>query len=397
LSGKVLTHHYTEASLTEQAIGYWQKAGQNAIQRSAHVEAISHLRQGLALLETLPETPERTQREIDMHIALGASLIATKGWAALEVGETYTRAQHLCAPLDNPQQLFPVLRGLWSYYFTRAELQTAHALGEQLLALAHQAQDAAMLVAANRALGTTLFFMGAIASAHTHLAQGIALYDSQQHRALAFLYGEDTGVTCRCFADFTLWYLGYPDQGRVQMDEAVTLAQQVAHPFSLCFALGATALYHQFCREERCTQERADAVILLAKEQGFSYWMAFGAMLYGWALVHQGQAQEGIEQLTQGFRAFQATGAQIWRPYFLTLLAEAHGTIGEHETGLAVLTEALPLTETTGVRWYAPELYRLKGELLLQQSSDNQADAENCFQQAISIAQNQQAKSLDRH
>ncbi len=169
---ELLAHHYTEAGLTEQAVRYWHQAGQRAIERSAHVEAITHLRQGLALLQTLPETPERLQREVDMHIALGASLIATKGYAAPEVGQTYTRARQLCQHLEDPHQLFPVLRGLWNYYHVRAEFQTAHALGEQLLTLAQQVQDPAMLVAAHRALGTTLFYLGAVAAAHTHFAPG---------------------------------------------------------------------------------------------------------------------------------------------------------------------------------------------------------------------------------
>ena len=136
-----------------------------------------------------------------------------KGYAAPEVGETYTRARQLCQHLEDPHQLFPVLRGLWNYYNVRAEYQTAHALGEQLLTLAQQVQDSAMLVAAHRALGATLFYLGAVAAAHTHFAQGIALYDPQQHRASAFLYGEDAGVMCHSFAAWTLWYLGYPDQG----------------------------------------------------------------------------------------------------------------------------------------------------------------------------------------
>src|SRR5262249_233536 len=133
---ELLAHHCTEAGLIEQAVAYWYKAGQRAIEHSAHVEAIAHLRQGLALLQTLPKTPARTQQEVDMHIALGTSLIATKGYAASEVEQTYSHAQHLCAQLDNPRQLFGVLFGLWQYYLVRAELQTAHALGEHLLALA---------------------------------------------------------------------------------------------------------------------------------------------------------------------------------------------------------------------------------------------------------------------
>jgi predicted ATPase len=326
---------------------------------------------------------------------LGASLLATKGHAAPEVEQTYLRARQLCAHLDDPHQLFPVLRGLWNYSNVRAEYPTAHALGEQLLTLAQHTHDAAMLVAAHRALGATLFYLGAVASAQTHFAQGIALYDSQQHRSSVFLYGEDAGVICHSYAAWTLWFLGYPVQGRTQMDEALALAQQSAHPFSLSFALGAAAIFHQLRREERVTQERAEATISLAQEQGFLYWMALGAILRGWALAHQGQAKEGIEQITQGLRAFRATGAAILRPCFLSLIAEAHGMIGEPEAGLTVLTEALTLVDSSGERFYEAELHQLQGKFLLQQSLDHQAEAEACFHHALEVACSQQAKSLE--
>jgi predicted ATPase len=393
---ELVAHHYTEAGLTEQAVLYWHKAGQSAIQRSAHVEAITHLRQGLELLQTLPETPQRLQREVDLLIALGASLPAVKGYAASEVGETYTYAQQLCQHLDNPQQLFPVLRGLWNYYQVRAEYQTAHALGEQLLTLAQQAQDSVMLVAAHVALGRTLFYLGTVASAHTHFMQGIALYDPQQHRASALLYGEGTGVLCHSFAANTLWCMGYPDQGLTRSHEAMTLAQQLAHPLSLSFGLiFAAATSQQFRREVRFTQEYAEAAIRLTQEQGFPLWLAVGSMLCGWALAQQGKVQEGIEQITQGLTAYRATRAELNRPWCLSLLAEAHGTIGQPEAGLTALAEALALVDTTGERWYEAELYRLKGELLLQQSLGNSTEAETCFQHAITIAQNQQAKSFE--
>jgi predicted ATPase len=252
-----------------------------------------------------------------------------------------------------------------------------------------------MLPAAHRALGATLFFLGAPASAYTHLVQGIALYDPQQHRVHAFLYGEDTGVVCRSHAAWALWWLGYPAQGLVQSHEAVTLAQQRAHPFSLGYALSFAAFFHQFRREVRATQERAEATIILATEQGFPAWMAWGSLLDGWALVQQGEAQAGIAQLHQGLMAWRATGAVGSRSYFLALLAEARGILGEPEAGLAVLAEALTQVDTTGERVYESELYRLKGALLLQQHLDNQAEAEACFQQAIAIAHNQQAKSFE--
>jgi predicted ATPase len=392
---ELLAHHYTEAGLLEQAVGYWYKAGQSAIQRSAHVEAIAHLRQGLELLQTLPETPQRLQREVDMHIALGASLLAVRGYAASEVRETYTSAQQLCQHLDDPHQLFPVLRGLWSYYLVRAEYQTAYALSEQLLDLAQQVQESTMLVAAHRALGVTLYNLGAVASAQTHFTQGIALYDSHQHRASEFLYGEDAGLVCHSFAALTLWYLGYPDQGLARSQEAVTLAQQSAHPFSLSFVLTFTALFYQFRREGRATQERAAATIVLATEQGFPLWVAVGTMLCGWARAQQGQAKGGIEQINRGMMDYHATGAEHFRQYWLALLAEAHGTLGEREAGLAVLAEALTVVDKTGARLYEPELHRLKGALLLQQSWENQAEAESCFRHALDIARSQQAKSWE--
>jgi class 3 adenylate cyclase/predicted ATPase len=392
---ELLAHHFTEADLIERAIDYWQQAGEKAMQRSAHVEAIIHLDKGLALLKTLPETPEGLQREVNMLIALGASLRATKGTGAPEVGQTYLRAQHLCEHLEAPHQLFPILRGLWNYYSTHAEYQMAHALGEQLLTLARQAQDPVMLVTAHRALGATLLFMGAVTSAHTHCVQGMALYDPQQYRASAFLYGEDAGVVCHGYAAWTLWYLGYLDQGLARSYEVVTLAQQVAHPFSLSFALCAAAIFHQFRREVRCTQNYAEAVLSLTQEQGFPHLLALGSPLRGWALAQQGQVKEGIEQITQGLTAYRATGAENAQPYFLSLLAEAYGTMGQPAEGLMTLTEALTLVDKTGARWYAPELYRLKGALLLQQSSENHLEAETCFQQAIAIAQNHQAKSLE--
>jgi predicted ATPase len=359
------------------------------------VEAIAHLHQGLALLQTLPETRERLRREVDMLIALGVSLNATKSTAAPEVAQTYTRARQLCERLEDAHQLFPILRGLWNHYNVRAEYQRAHALGEQLLTLAQQVRDASMLVAGHRAVGTTLFILGAAASAQTHFAQGIALYDPTQHRTSTFLYGEDAGVVCRSHAAWTLWYLGYPDQALARSQHAVTLAQQIAHPFSLSFVLSMTAMFHQFRHEGHAVHEYAAVAITLATEQGFPYWMAMGSIMRGWALAQQGQAQEGIAQIEQGLRAFRATGSELLQPYFLALLAEAHGNMGQPEAGLTALAEALTLAETTGERWYESECYRLKGELLLQQNAANQAEAESCFAQAIAIAQSQQAKSLE--
>src|SRR5438309_6598503 len=178
-----LAMHFEQGRDYPRAIYYLQQAAENAVQRYANREALVHLTRGLELLKTLPATPARSQQELMLHLALGASLIATKGQAAPEVEQTYSRARHLCQHLAEPQQLFPILRGVWHYYHVRAELQTAHALGEQLLTLAQQVQDPAMLIAAHRALGSTLFSLGEIALAYTHHTHGMVLHDPQQHRA----------------------------------------------------------------------------------------------------------------------------------------------------------------------------------------------------------------------
>src|SRR5262249_44395696 len=290
---ELLAHHYTEAGLIAQAVDYWQKAGQSAVQRSAHMETISQLGTGLALLQTLPELPERTQREVDLLIVLGAALRATKGIAALEVGETYTRARHLCQHLAEPQQLFPILGGLCLYHGARAELQTAHALSTQLLDLAQHTQDPVMLVAAHRAVGTAFFYLGVVASAHTHFTQALALYDRHQHQAATVLYEELTGVTCCSYAALTLWSLGYPDQGLTRSHEALRLAQQMPHPHSLAIAVSFAAFWHALRREVRAAQEHATAAISLATKQGFALWRAFGTMFHGWTLAQQRQAQAG--------------------------------------------------------------------------------------------------------
>src|SRR5207249_11017999 len=146
---ELVAHHDTEAGLTEQAISYWHQAGQRAIERSAHVEAISHLTKGLELLKTLPQTPECRQQELTLHITLGVPLTATKGYAAAEVGKVYTRARELCRQLGESPQLFPVLFGLWRFYLQRAELQTARELAEQCLSLAERMQDPARLLRAH--------------------------------------------------------------------------------------------------------------------------------------------------------------------------------------------------------------------------------------------------------
>jgi TOMM system kinase/cyclase fusion protein len=408
---ELVAHHYTEAGLVEQAIPYWQKAGQRATQQSAYVEAIRHLRRGLELLKLVPDTPERARHELTLQAALGAPLQATKGWAAPEVEQAYTRARELCQQVDETQGLFPILWGLFLFYIVRAELQPGRELGEQLHNLAQSIQDPVLVLEAHLATGTLLFHLGELIPAREHLEQGIALYNLQQHRSLAFLYGTDPGVHCLSYASWVLWVLGYPAQALKRSQEALALAQELSHPFILAFSLDYAATFHQFRRERQTTQEQAAAAITLCAEQRFVYYLTCGSVLQGWALAEQGQGEEGVAQIHQGVAAFRAMGAGIRQPLYLALLAEACGKVGQAEEGLSALSEALMLVNKTGQCWYEAELYRLKGELTLKQfgvrssefglpnpqhpTPSPQAEAEACFQKAIEVARGQSAKSWE--
>ena len=210
---ELLAYHYTEAGLPEQAVTYWQQAGERAVERSAQTEAIRHLTKGLELVSTLPDTPARIHHELSLQITLGASLMAAKGYAAQEVEHAYTRARELCHQVGETPQLFSVLRGLWAYYLTRMELHAAVELGEQLLRLAHSAQSQSLLMRAHFALGQTLFHLGEFAAACTHVEEGITLVDPQRRSVRAM---PDPGLGCFCYAAWSQWILGYPDQGLQQ-------------------------------------------------------------------------------------------------------------------------------------------------------------------------------------
>jgi predicted ATPase len=392
---EVVARHCTAAGQDEAAIRYWQQAGQRALQGSAPAEAVAHLTQGLAVLTTLPETPARLQQELDLQVSLGLALRATKGAAAPEVERTYGRARALCAQLGDTPQLFPVLRGLMMYYLNRGDLQTATQLGEQLLRVAEAQPDPAPRLLAHFQLGNVLFYRGEPAAARTHLTQALALYDPPAHRALAVRYGLDLGVGAGSFLARVLWSLGFPDQALQHSQAARTLAEEVAHPYSLAQALVYAATVHQCRREVLAAHAQAAAARTLATEQGLASWVARGTVLHGWALAMQGQGEAGLAAIRQGLAADLAMGSTMWQPYFLGLLAEAYGAGGHPDEGLHALAEALAVMDTTGLRYYGAELSRLQGTLLLQQAVPDAAQAAACFQQALDVARHQQAKSWE--
>jgi class 3 adenylate cyclase/predicted ATPase len=392
---ELVAHHYTEAGLREQAMPYWQQAGQRALLRSANLEAVSHVTRGLEVLSTLPETHERAQQELALQIMLGAALGAIKGQMAPEAERTYARACALARQVGSPLELFPALWGVCYAHMARGQLQQARELAEEFLGLARQQHDPLLLAAGHRILGNIAWWQGELIEAQTHCRQGLAFYDPAQHRASAVSYGQDSGVYCGIIRALALWMLGYPDQALQCIEEALALARRLAHPFSVAQTLHFSAVLHQWRREPQAARAQAEAALALCTEQGITHYGAWSLLPRGWALAQEGEVAEGITQIRQGFAAWRAMGAGVAWPWWLALLAEACGKVGQLDEGLRALEEALAAAQHNEEHHYEAEVYRLKGELLLQEAPAHQEEAEKQFQQALDIARRQQAKSLE--
>ena len=321
---ELLAHHYTEAGLPEQAVRYWQRAGQHASDRSAYLEAISHLTTGIELLRTLPETPEHTQQALTLYIGLGAALLVTKGYGAPEVEHAYTQAYALCQQVGETPELVPVLLGLWRFYLARPQLHTAREIGDTLLHLARRTDDPALAVLAHYALGCPWLWLGALPVARQHLEEAIACYTPDQRHAPEFRIGHDLGVACRFYAAQILWLLGYPAQALARLHDALTLAHALSHPLSLAWMRCRAAIFFQVCRDVPAVLEQAEAAVALATAQGFPQWAAWGMIMRGWALAMQGQGEVGMVQVHQGIPPCGPPGqrctAPTYAPYWRTSL-----------------------------------------------------------------------------
>jgi predicted ATPase len=392
---ELLAYHYTAAEYWEHAVGYWQRAGTRAVQRSANTDAVQHLTRGLHLLARLPETPGRAQQELDLHLTLGIALVATKGQAASEVEQTYLRARALCTQVGDTPQRFLTLWGLQRFYRNRGALSTARELGEQLVGLAQRAGDPMQRLEAHDALGATLFALGDYAAARPHLEQAIVLTAPTTQRALALRHGIASGVRCLAVAANALWRLGFPDQAMQRSWEALALAQELAHPLSLMSAQYWAAWLHYVRREVSVVQALTDTLLTLATTQGFPLYVGYGTCWRGWALVMQGEGGAGLAQLRQGMAAILAAGHESARSLCLFLLAEASGHAGQVADGLDLVTEALTAFETSQRGDMLTEAHRCRGELMLRQALPEAAQAQAYFQQALAVARRQQAKSFE--
>ena len=385
-----LAHHYSLSDNADKAVEYLGRAGHQEMQR-AYADAVSDLSAAIDLLQKLPDSLDRANKELHLQLLLGGALSATKGWAAPEVERAFFRARDLCERLGDRPEVFFVVFGLWTVYFIRGELSKALEHAQQLLARGQN--NITLTLFAEWALGDTCFNLGELRLAKEHLEIALTLYDPEQHSPRVIPGGVDSRINCLSYIGMTLWQLGYPDQAIKACTEAVTLAQEMSHPFSLAAAEIFLTIVRQFRRETTSVQELAERTIALCEEHGLGLWLANATCMHGWAISEERRHEEGIPQLCEGLAVTHLIGNDLVRSYYLSLLAEAYQAAGRIDDGLATLEDAFAVMEKN--RGPETEIHRLKGELLLKQSNLNIDEAQSCFERSIEIARRRNAKSCE--
>jgi predicted ATPase len=387
---ELFAQHYAEAGLIEKSAAYWGKAGYRPAGRSAMAEAAAQFQKGIDQLALLQDTPERQRQELEFSSALGAVLQVVKGFAAPETGRAYARARELWEQLGAPAEFLRVPFGQSLYHMNRSELDLALRFDEDLRRLSRQRNDSAGLFLSHQSFGRNLLFSGRFALARSHLEEAIALYDPIFPRRLVHQSGTSPQMASQAFLGNVLFCLGYPDQALSRSNASIADARSLAHPPSLALSLSIGSRLLSLVGVNAALDERAGELIAVAIEQGFAYWRALGTAYRGWVTVKNGDVAEGISRLRIGSAAYRATGSEAWTPQIIALLAGACEIAGQIQEALTLLDDALQMIDRTEERWFAAELNRQKGQLLLQQGQAEAAEELYC--KALSIAQEQEAK-----
>ena len=395
---EVLAHHATEGGLFDDAVSYWYKAGLRANHRSAHDEAIAHLSKGLDLLAQLPESPARDDREIDLQLALGVPLAATRGYGSAEAIAAYTRACELCAELGSEtSKSFPALRGLCTGHRARGRMHTASALADQLIGIARQSGDPSLLLEAHHVNWTTQYALGKWRSVCEHTDQGLFLY-RPEHFSHAFVYsGHDSGVCAAAKQGVSLWMLGFPDQALARARESISRARQLPHPPSLQHALYHANVLHYFRRDAAAAREAAAARLQLAHE-GFPAWVPLYQTAVDLACPGPRERTAGAEPPSPQPRRRCQTKSSVTsreKAFVLCLFGCVCELAGEVDAGLNVLRPAISEAAATGASLWESEFNRLTGNLLLRAEAADFERSEAHYLRAIEVARDQQARCLE--
>jgi predicted ATPase len=399
---ELLARHCTEAGLIEKAATLWGKAGQRSLERSALVEAVAQLTLALDQIAALPATPALRREQIKLQVALITPLIHVKGYAAPETKAAEERARLLIdqaealgEPPEDPLLLFSVLYGFWVANALAFNGDVVRELAAQFLALAEKQEATAPLMIGHRNMGHSLLFTGDFAEGRAHYDQAIALYDPAAHRPLAMRFGQDIGVTILSYRSQALWMLGYPKAALAGSEQALKEAREIGQAATLMYALCVTGLTHIFFGNNAAAIAQSDEVIPLADEKAAPLWKAWGMLNKGCVLAQTGKASDAVQTITAGIIGLRSTGSTLYTPYSLSYLARAYAELRIFDDAWRCIGEARIAMDTNGERWFEVEANRIAGEITLMSPELDAAKAETCFERALTVARQQQAKSWE--
>jgi len=394
---EILAHHCGEAALPDKAIAYWHLAGKSAVAKSAVHEATAQLRRGLSLLDGLPETPERKQLELDIHVTLTRALMAGKGNADPEAVAALERANWLVtetAAVGTPLH-FSVLYGLWVSTLNSGTIAAARDHASNFLSSAQSQPSSGPLLMGRRIFGQSLMYSGDYRGALAHCETAASLYRPDEHGESALHYGWHIGVSAFVQLSWALWHRGYPDRSARAADRALAYSRELGHAHTLAHALYWAGTAAVFARDVATVYARSSDCVTLASEQGFAQWAAWGQSLQGWAGAQQGEATTGIARIRDGLASAAAAGTRLLIPFHLALLAEALALAGKIEEGLAALDDALAKAAASSERAWDAEIHRLCGELTGRLPYPDPAKVEESFRTALAIAREQGTRGYE--
>jgi predicted ATPase len=399
---ELLARHCNEAGLIEKAANLWGKAGKQALERSAMIEAAAQLTRALEQIATLPGMPALRREQIKLQVALANALMHVKGYAAPETKAAseqarllIEQAEALGEPPEDPLLLFSVLYAFWVANFVAFNGDVCRGLATQFLALAEKQRATVPLMIGHRLMGQSLLLTGDIAASRGHLDQTIALYDPALHRSLATRFGQDVGVVALSCRSIALWLLGYPEAARTDADDAISNAREMGQAATLMYAWSCASFLYTFFGNYAAAAAQAQEVVALAEEKGAPFWKAIGMMNQGNVLALTARASDATDMLISGIAAYRTTGATAWLPHHWPSLARAHAELGQFDDAWRCIGEAMTAAETTKEDWCEAEVHRVAGEIALMSPEPDAAKAEGYFERALAVARAQQAKSWE--
>ena len=388
---ELIAHHFSAAHRDDEAVLYWEKAGQRAVAQSANVEAVRHFEMALEALGALANTPEHKEKELGLRIVLGPALINTRGPLSSNVQENYLRTQRLCMQLPESKMHFAAFWGLWRITQNFDEKQR---IADDLLRITSRLDDQGLLLQAHHTQWATKFHLGRHVECLRHVNEGLSIYLQNDYHTHAAMYGGHDPKVCGCGeAAYSLWLLGKPETSIERADEALAWAKKLEQAGTTAHALDMSLQLHHYRRDLRKVMERSEEIIEFAKQENFPIHKAKGLVFRGWAVAHLEDPIAGLALIRAGLDSQEDVGTREDFPIFFDMLAEVLDMTGENSEALHVIDEALTEAAANGLRYWTAELYRRRGELLL--NGNMKPEAEECFLRARKTAHQQGATALE--